>query len=737
MVDALLPVLRKYWGYDSFRPLQVEAMTDVLAGRDSIVVLPTGGGKSLCYQVPAAARDGVAVVVSPLLSLMKDQTDALRQCGVPAGCLNSMQSAREQAEVTARLKASELRLLYVAPERLASSGFINFLRQIKPSFFAIDEAHCISSWGHEFRPDYLKLAILREVFPNAAITALTATATKRVREDIARQLRLRDPDVLVGSFDRPNLTYRVRRRTNDWRQICEVIERHRGESGIIYCISRKKVDDLSSALVEAGYKALPYHAGMEPDERRRNQDAFIHEKVDIVVATIAFGMGIDKSNVRYVLHAQAPKTLENYQQEAGRAGRDDLPSECLLFWAKGDFALWRRIIGELEDDARRVAEAKLSQLSRYCEESVCRHRALVQYFGQPFDKPQCGACDHCLGENREISRAQIVTRMAPVHDSLTIAQKVLSCVVRMGGVFPIGYVSRVLVGSRDERIAEREHEKLSTYGILRSEERGNVRAWVGQLASQGYLQLSDTGEIARVSDDGWQVLRGKTIPRLESLVARNGKPAEQEPNPAELKLFEELRVLRRQIADERNVAAFVVFSDATLKEMAARRPGSIRAFRQVSGVGETKAMQYGARFVRCITVGCKSMDLPLDVAVEPRSRNVQIPPEPLPNFVEKRAFEMFRRGDSIDDVVVTLKRARSTVVRYLTDYIQRERIDSPAPWVPANTRSAIEQAAEKAGTEQLRPVFDALAGAVDYESIRIVLCCMRNTPSGAPVQECA
>jgi ATP-dependent DNA helicase RecQ len=368
MSGRLREVLQKYWGYNSFRPLQEEAMSNVLNGRDTVVVLPTGGGKSICYQAPAVALEGVAVVVSPLLSLMKDQTDALRQCGVPAGCLNSMQSAKEQADVTKQLRANELKLLYVAPERLASSGFVSLLQEIKPSFFAIDEAHCISSWGHEFRPDYLKLAILRDLFPQATITALTATATQRVRADIVKQLKLNEPDVLVGSFDRPNLTYRVERRTNEWVQYCEVIDRHKNESGIIYCISKRKVDELTAALCDAGYKARSYHAGMDGSERRRNQDAFIRDEVNIIVATVAFGMGIDKSNVRYVMHAQAPKTMENYQQEAGRAGRDGLASECILLWSKSDFALWRKIFRELEGDARTTAEGKLSQLSRYCEE---------------------------------------------------------------------------------------------------------------------------------------------------------------------------------------------------------------------------------------------------------------------------------------------------------------------------------------------------------------------------------
>ena len=731
MSEELLPILRKFWGYDSFRPLQAEAMSNVLHGRDSVVVLPTGGGKSLCYQVPAVGMPGVAVVVSPLLSLMKDQTDALRQCGVPAGCLNSMQSPKEQSDVVKQLRANELKLLYVAPERLASSGFVSLMREIRPSFFAIDEAHCISSWGHEFRPDYLKLSILRELFPKATITALTATATQRVRADIVRQLKLRDPDVLVGSFDRPNLTYRVERRSHDWRQYCEVIERHRGESGIIYCISKRKVDDLSAALREAGYKALPYHAGMDSKDRQRNQDAFIRERVDIIVATVAFGMGIDKSNVRYVMHAQAPKTIENYQQEAGRAGRDGLPSECVLLWTKGDFGLWRRIISELDDEARGVADAKLSQLSRYCEESVCRHRALVQYFGQTHDKGKCGACDHCLGESQASTRMPKTVQLVPVDDSLTVAQKILSCVVRLGGAFPARYMGQILVGSKDKRIAESGHDNLTTYGILSSEDQRDIRAWIGQLATQECLELTPGGEVARVTHKGRSVLRGEVTPRLDRMqqgVSASGQTTGLVVDP---RLFEELRTLRWRIADERNVAAFVVFSDATLTELAARRPGSVGSFMQASGVGETKAMQYGRRFVECITSWCSAMEMPTDVPVNGVrwGRSVNIPPEPLSNFVKKRAFEMFKRGDSINDVVVALTRARSTVAGYLTEFIERERIESPDKWVDAATVAKVEEAASRLGSDLLRPIFDDLGGVIDYEPIRIVLGCLRNAAS--------
>lgn len=732
MSQALLPILRKHWGYDSFRPLQAEAMTCLLERRDAVVVLPTGGGKSLCYQAPAVAMEGVTVVVSPLLSLMKDQVDALRQCGVAAGSLTSMQSGREQSDVTRQLRQGALKLLYVAPERFASPGFVNLLQELRPSAFAVDEAHCISSWGHEFRPDYLRLSILRELFPRAPIAALTATATQRVRDDIVRQLRLARPEVLVGSFDRPNLTYRVERRADNWRRLCEVIERHKGESGIIYCISKRRVDELSEALRAAGRKALPYHAGMEKEERQRNQEAFIREDVDIIVATVAFGMGIDKSNVRYVLHAQAPRTIENYQQEAGRAGRDGLPSECVLLWSPGDFALWRRIIGNLEPEARAVAVEKLTQMSRFCERSVCRHRFLVEYFGQRYEKETCERCDHCLDDHRPGTSVLPATRTVPVADALTVAQKILSCVVRLDGPHTAGYLGRVLVGSRDERIIAQGHQNLSTYAILAAADRRDVRAWIDQLSRQGCLAVDAAGRIIGVSARGRQVLRGENPPELvRTIDDRRAAPAE--PQAADPRLFAELRALRRQIADERHVAAFVVFSDATLMEMAARRPGSLAAFRRISGVGENKAMQYGQRFVERIAAWCRVEGLPTDVPSEPpvrRTPGAEVP-EAFVHMTKRRALEMFRRGESIDMVVVTLKRARSTVARYLFEYIERDRITTPQRWVDAVTIARIEEAIAKVGDTMLRPIFEELGGQVSYEAIRVVVACRRNAAEAA------
>ena len=392
-VASLLEVLQKHWGYDSFRPLQREAMEAVLAGRDSVVVLPTGGGKSLCYQVPAVLMDGLAVIVSPLISLMKDQVDGLRECGIPAAAVHSALGPRERQEIADDIRADRLKLLYVAPERLCTARMLDFLQQRNVSFIAIDEAHCISNWGHDFRPEYRMLGELRERFPKVGVHGYTATATAEVRRDIATQLALQQTEFLVGNFDRPNLNYRVLRRARSGEQIHEVLQRHTGESGIIYCISRKEVDSLTGTLKEAGYKAAAYHAGLSDEERHRNQDAFLNEQVDVVVATVAFGMGIDKSNVRFVMHTGAPKSLEHYQQETGRAGRDGLEAECVLLHSGKDFMVWRKLNDQLVGDARTQLERNLRGMESFCTSVTCRHRALVEHFGQTYEGENCGACD--------------------------------------------------------------------------------------------------------------------------------------------------------------------------------------------------------------------------------------------------------------------------------------------------------------------------------------------------------
>ncbi len=598
-MENLRTILKKYWGYDRFLPLQEQAMSCVLKNRDSVVVLPTGGGKSLCFQAPAVAMPGLAVVISPLISLMKDQVDALTGYGVSAACLNSSLDSDEKRQVTDKIRAGQLKLLYVAPERLLSPGFLDYLRQFPVSFIAIDEAHCISMWGHDFRPEYRKLKALKSLFPNLAIHAYTATATDHVRTDIANELNLTNPEILVGSFDRPNLIYSVKRRHNLMSQITQILDRHPGESGIIYCIRRKDVDEMFHTLAEKSYSALPYHAGLDDDQRRKNQELFIQEKADIIVATIAFGMGIDKSNVRYVIHAGMPKSLENYQQESGRAGRDGLEAECHLLYSGQDYTVWETIVGNSELQGKEIALTKLRHIYNYCTGVTCRHQALVSYFGQNLDKPSCDACDVCLGD------------LNLVENRLIVAQKIISCVLRLGESFGGDYTAQILIGSTEERILTNGHDKLSTYGLLKEFNKRIVRDWIEQLTGQEYLVKAGEYNVLNVTEKGWKVLRKEETPNLL-------KPAEKKekiPKTAKIKrdswegvdesLFEELRALRRKIADKKGVPAFIVFGDAALRDMARKKPTTLDQFLQVSGVGEAKSKTFGKTFTQVIQQYCQ------------------------------------------------------------------------------------------------------------------------------------
>ncbi|MGH9347950.1 MAG: DNA helicase RecQ [Vicinamibacterales bacterium] len=610
--DAVLldDVLARYWGYSSFRPLQLEAIQAVLARRDSVVVLPTGGGKSLCFQAPALVREGMAVVVSPLISLMKDQVDTLAGNGVAAACYNSAMAAGEKSAVLQGVREGRYRLLYVSPERLVGEGhewFTRLLAASHVSFAAIDEAHCISQWGHDFRPEYRQLARMRDVLPGVSLHAFTATATARVRHDIAVQLGLRDPVHLVGSFDRPNLTYRVLARSGLKAQLTAVLARHAGEAGIVYCTSRKEVDALAAWLASEGVRARPYHAGLDDEARHRNQDAFLNEDVDVVVATVAFGMGIDRSDVRFVAHAGAPRSLEHYQQESGRAGRDGLDAECVLFYSAADFLKWRLMLessGELTDATR----ATLRDMERYAAAVSCRHRYLVEYFGERYARDGCGACDYCLGE----------LEAAP--EPIVLARKILSCVARVRQRFGAGHVISILRGQAADAIVSRGHATLSTFGLLRDASIAELRGYIEQLVSLGFLRQTDDGyPVLRLTPRGLELLRDagshptlslarQRVPSRRDAKAnrldrtRAGRPRHEGISweGVDQELFEALRGVRLEIARERGVPPYVIFHDTTLREMARLKPHHEAELRAVYGVGERKAADLGARFLAAI-----------------------------------------------------------------------------------------------------------------------------------------
>lgn len=711
----VLEILKQVWGYEQLLPLQREAIDCVLSGRDSLVVMSTGGGKSLCFQLPAVSLPGMAIVVSPLIALMKDQVDALQSLGVSAAAINSTLGAFERRSIADRVRRGEIKLLYLAPERLLAEKTLEFLAEQTVSFIAVDESHCISSWGHDFRPEYRELAKLRTFFPDIPLHAFTATATEQVRSDIVTQLGLQQPTVLVGDFRRRNLIYHVQRRETGLNQTCAVLDRFRGQSGIVYCISRTEVERISALLNETGYSTLPYHAGLSDQMRSANQDAFITEQVATIVATVAFGMGINKSNVRYVVHAEMPKSIEHYQQESGRAGRDGLESECWLLYSPADLQTWKNVVAQSSPQIQESALRSLNLMYDYCTSVECRHRTLANHFGQS-DAEQCRACDVCLG------------RLESVVDPLVIGQKIISCVLRVRERFGAGHVSKVLAGSEAAEIMRWGHQTLSTWGILKQYRRAEIRDWIEQLAQQRFLVKEGEFQLLRVTPEGRLLLRGQATPRLLKPV---GRASVSTPTTliaswegVDRGLFEHLRTVRRKCADDAAMPAYIVFSDATLRDMARRRPTTLNQFLSVHGVGIKKAETYGAMFVEQISDYCTQHQVEMNVNVESQLESNYSPQGASHGALA--AFPLFEQGKSIDEIAESLDRANSTVMDYLCDFIRYRNVTDASRWVAPREIERVEVVAEYAGTRRLKLIHDALHGRVDYESIRIVLACRAN-----------
>ena len=604
--SSLLPLLKQSFGFDSFRPLQEEIIHDALAGRDVFALLPTGGGKSLCFQLPALARDGLTVVVSPLISLMKDQVDALQASGIAATFLNSTLKANETAERMLGLRNGKYRLLYVAPERAMLPGFLVNLKEWKINLIAIDEAHCISEWGHDFRPEYRQLAQLRELFPHVPIMALTATATERVRTDILKQLCLRNPGCYVASFNRPNLTYRVLAKDSSYKQLLSFVEGHPGDSGIVYCQSRNSAESVAARLNADGIKAEPYHAGLDAKTRTTNQELFIRDEARVICATIAFGMGINKPNVRFIVHYDMPKNIEGYYQETGRAGRDGLPSECLLLFSAGDAVKYSKFIDEISNEhERKIARQQLRRMVELAESAECRRAALLRYFGEVFREANCGACDNCMTPRE-------------TYDGTIEAQKFLSCVYRLreksGFDFGINQIADVLTGAESEKVRKWDHQDVSTYGIGKEHSQNEWRLIGRELIRLGYVnQLTEKFNVLQVTEVGWRTLKQRQQIHLTKPIAPKRDRRKEKHRVGESRaggvgaivcdeeLFERLRRLRKRLADERGVPSYIVFSDVSLRQMARYYPTNESEFARISGVGERKLKDFGAVFMDSIT----------------------------------------------------------------------------------------------------------------------------------------
>ena len=599
MYTTPLESLKKIFGYTTFRPPQQEIIEGLIRGEDAFVLMPTGGGKSLCYQIPAPHRKGVGIVVSPLISLMKDQVDALLACGVRAAFYNSSLKSEEARQVLAQLHREELDLLYVAPERLMSEGFVERLREIPIALFAIDEAHCISQWGHDFRPEYSKLGQLRRLFPDIPLIALTATAEPHTRKDILERLGLNPSQCHVSGFDRPNIRYTVLEKHKPVAQLVNFLQGRREEAGIVYCLSRKRVEKVTEQLREAGFSAASYHAGLPAAQRQRVQEDFLKDDVQIIVATVAFGMGIDKSNIRYVVHYDIPKNLESYYQETGRAGRDGLAAEALLLFGYGDIALARSLI-ENSDNAeqKRIELHKLNTMVGFAEALSCRRQVLLGYFGDRLAQ-DCGNCDICLNPPELV-------------DVTEDARKALSCVFRVEQRFGVGYVIEVLRGSKKERLLQLGHNRLSTYGIGADKSQEYWGSILRHLVQQGYLEQDVSNySVLKLSEAARPLLRGEqtlSMAKPRAKVAVLPKAVRRKVGDLEYnqELFARLRTVRKSLADEAGVPPFVIFSDVALAEMAAHLPTDNEAFLRIHGVGAHKLERYGADFLGEIQEFCKT-----------------------------------------------------------------------------------------------------------------------------------
>jgi ATP-dependent DNA helicase RecQ len=593
----LLTALSRTFGYSSFRPHQKEIVEHILAGRDVLAIMPTGGGKSLCYQLPARMAAGTAVVISPLISLMKDQVDSARENNMAAAYLNSTLKGADAAKVYRSLEDGSLDLLYISPERFAMDSFVDSLKRARISFFAVDEAHCLSEWGHDFRPDYLSLSAIRRHFPKAPIAAFTATATSSVQQDILGKLSLHNPFQVRASFDRPNLFYEVRPKRDVDAQLLAFLRDHPDEPGIVYRTTRTAVEKTAEYLNKKGIKALAYHAGLPQQDREANQDAFSRDEVQVVIATIAFGMGIDKSNVRFVLHADLPKNLEGYYQETGRAGRDGDPSICVLFYGGGDIPKLRHFLNQIVDEEEKaLCIRRLNQMADFAARNLCRRRQILAYFEETYPDANCGSCDVCTGK-------------AETSDATREAQMVLSCLVRTGERFGAAHVVDVLVGADTKKVREMGHDQVKTYGVGKHKDKGYWRSLMGEMLGRGMIALDDGPyPVLKLAPLCLPILQGKEKFEILELAAQRGGTGGPEGKPRATKaaadmedvdqeLFGRLKVLRRTFAQRQNVPPYMVFSDKTLHEMCRHLPKTLAALREISGVGDAKRDKYGFEFV--------------------------------------------------------------------------------------------------------------------------------------------
>ncbi len=733
--SELLPLLKQYFGFTSFRPLQEEIIRDSLAGKDVFALLPTGGGKSLCFQLPALARDGLTVVVSPLIALMKDQVDALQASGIAATFLNSSLAAEESRKRLRGLHNGEYRLLYAAPERLMLSGFLGDLQRWNVRLIAVDEAHCISEWGHDFRPEYRQIAGLRKLFPNVPFMALTATATGRVREDIVSHLQLREPQIYVASFNRPNLTYRVIPKNKPYDQLLAFLRDRPKEGGIVYCQSRKSAERVAANLTEDGVPAKPYHAGLTPKERSEHQELFLRDNIRAVCATIAFGMGINKPNVRFVVHYDLPKNIEGYYQETGRAGRDGLPGECILLFSAGDVVKQTQFIDEKPDpQEQKIAREQLQQMVHYAECAGCRRSELLAYFGEQFSGTgvlpvgsetgtethrrdaratiNCGACDNCLSPRATF-------------DGTLAAQKFLSCVYRIreknGFGVGLNHVVEVLTGADTEKIRKWDHAQLSTYGIGKEHSRPEWAAIGRELVRLGLLrQTSEKFSVLEITNEGRAALKER---RKITLTKPAVTPETKAPHVGEITcdeaLFERLRNLRKTLADKRDVPAYIIFSDVALRQMARNYPASEREFARISGVGEKKLHEFGDIFLGEIAAYLQTNARQIFADDSFAAPTAPPPSRSSLGDSARESLRRFRSGQSVEQIARERGVTTGTIYDHLAEGVERgEPLDLQQLFTVPEL-AEVASAFGRNGFGALGPVFESLGGKIDYGRLRL------------------